>query len=173
MEAMFLWRTMGFSVEGNVKYVYSGWKIPREWTIECFCMESPKLVKHGDYYYLTVAEGGTAGPATSHMVISARSKTPLGPWENSPYNPIERTKDNTEKWWSKGHATLFEDIKGNWWIIFHAYENGHYNMGRQTLMQPVEWTNDGWFKTPTGIKTDEPIKISGSAVSNSAFNLSR
>jgi beta-xylosidase len=121
---------------------------------------------------LTIAEGGTAGPATSHMVISARSKTPFGPWENSPYNPIERTLNNSEKWWSKGHATLFEDIKGNWWIVFHAYENGHYNMERQTLMQPVEWTNDGWFKTPNGIKTDEPIKISGSIVPNSTFTLS-
>jgi beta-xylosidase len=148
----------GLSVADDVKYVYSGWKIPREWSIECFCMESPKLVKHDDYYYLTVAEGGTAGPATSHMIISARSKSPLGPWENSPYNPIERTKDNSEKWWSKGHATLFEDTKGDWWIIYHAYENGHYNMGRQTLMQPVEWTKDGWFKTPAGIKSDRPIK---------------
>jgi beta-xylosidase len=42
-------------------------------------------------------------------------------------------------------------------MIFHGYENGFYNMGRQTLLEPVEWTSDGWFKTPDGIKTDEPI----------------
>lgn len=162
----------GLYVTGPIKHIYSGWSIPREWTIECFCMESPKLVKHGEYYYLTVAEGGTAGPATSYMVISARSKSPLGPWENSPFNPIERTKENSEKWWSKGHATLFEDVKGEWWIIFHAYENGHYNMGRQTLMQPIEWTKDGWYKTPEGIKTDEPIKKPNAIASNSTFSLS-
>lgn len=62
------------------------------------------------------------------MIISARSKSAFGPWENSPYNPIIRTKNNKERWWSKGHGTPFEDAEGNWWIMFHAYENGFYNM---------------------------------------------
>jgi len=148
----------GLSVISEAKHVYDGWTIPHDWSIECFCMEGPKLTKHGDFYYLTVAEGGTAGPATGHMIISARSKSPFGPWENSPYNPIERTQDNAEKWWSKGHGTLFEDGHGNWWMMFHGYENGFYNFGRQTLLQPVEWTADGWFKMPDSIKTDQPIK---------------
>ena len=43
-------------------------------------------------------------------------------------------------------------------MIFHGYENGHYNMGRQTLLAPVEWTNDGWFKVPDDLKIDEPFK---------------
>jgi len=162
----------GLSVIGETKHVYDGWPIPREWTIECFCLEGPKLAKHGEYYYLTVAEGGTAGPATSHMIISARSKTPFGPWENSPYNPIERTLESSERWWSKGHGTLIDDAKGNWWMVFHAYENGHYNMGRQTLLQPVEWTNDGWFKTPKDIKTESPSKKNTDTVSRPTFTLS-
>lgn len=161
----------GLSVIGEMKHVYDGWPIPREWSIECFCLEGPKLTKHGDYYYLTVAEGGTAGPATSHMIISARAKSPFGPWESSPYNPIERTKDNSEKWWSKGHGTLFEDISGKWWMIFHAYENGFYNMGRQTLLEPIEWNSDGWFKTPDNIKTEEPIKKPVGTVQDFAFTL--
>ena len=161
----------GLSVVGEINYTYGGWPIPREWSIECFCMEGPKLVKRGDYYYLTMAQGGTAGPATSHMIVSARSKSPLGPWENSPFNPIVRTNDSVEKWWSKGHGTLFEDVKGKWWIVFHAYENGHYNMGRQTLLQPVEWTKDGWFKLPDGIKADEPMKRPVSMASKTGFTL--
>jgi beta-xylosidase len=161
----------GLSVTGEIKQTYSGWPIPREWTIEGFFMEGPKLVKRGDYYYLTVAEGGTAGPATSHMVISARSKSPFGPWENSPYNPIIRTKESSEKWWSKGHGTLFEDVTGKWWMVFHGYENGFYNMGRQTLLQPIEWTNDGWYKTPQGIKTEEPINRPVGIDSKTVFSL--
>jgi len=148
----------GLSVTGEMKHVYDGWPIPRDWTIECFCMEGPKLMKRGDYYYLTVAEGGTAGPATSHMVISARSKSPFGPWENSPYNPIVRTKSSVEKWWSKGHGTIFEDAKGKWSLVFHAYEKGFYNMGRQTLLLPVEWTKDGWYKISDNVKDDQAIK---------------
>ncbi|WP_291104578.1 MULTISPECIES: family 43 glycosylhydrolase [unclassified Flavobacterium] len=161
----------GLSVVGKYNQVYSGWPIPRDYIIECFCMEGPKIVKRGEYYYLTTAEGGTAGPATSHMIISARSKSPLGPWENSPNNPILRTVDRSEKWWSKGHGTLFEDTNQQWWMVFHAYENGHYNMGRQTLLQPVEWTKDGWFKFPDAIKTDKPIKKPLGAAPKSTFTL--
>ena len=162
----------GLKVTGCPKHVYDGWQIPKDWEIECFCLEGPKLMKHGDYYYLTVAEGGTAGPATSHMVISARSKSPLGPWENAPNNPILRTQTASEKWWSKGHASLIDDAKGNWWMVFHGYENGYYNRGRQTLLQPVEWTNDGWFKIPEKCKTEELMKspIGKNTVSN--FSLS-
>ena len=162
----------GLSVTGEMKHVYDGWPIPRDWTIECFCMEGPKLMKRGDYYYLTVAEGGTAGPATSHMVISARSKSPFGPWENSPYNPIVRTKSSVEKWWSKGHGTIFEDAKGKWSLVFHAYEKGFYNMGRQTLLLPVEWTKDGWYKISDNVKDDQAIKRPNLLPGTTTFRLS-
>ncbi|WP_111709779.1 family 43 glycosylhydrolase [Lutibacter citreus] len=147
----------GLSIVGEVKKSYEGWKFPKEWSVETFGLEGPKLMKRGDYYYMTVAQGGTAGPATSHMVVSARSKTPFGPWENSPYNPIVRTENKSEKWWSKGHGTPFKDTNNKWWLVFHGYENGFYQMGRQVLLQPIEWTKDGWFKTPEGIRTEMPI----------------
>jgi xylan 1,4-beta-xylosidase len=148
----------GMSVTGEMKYVYDGWPIPREWTIECFCMESPKFTKRGDYYYMTLAQGGTAGPATGHMVISARSKSPLGPWENSPYNPVTRTLDISERWWSVGHATVFDDTEGEWWMMFHGYEKDFYNKGRQTLLLPVEWTHDGWYKIPENASLTKPLR---------------
>jgi len=135
-------------------------------------MEGPKLMKRGDYYYLTVAEGGTAGPATSHMVISARSKSPFGPWENSPYNPIVRTKSSVEKWWSKGHGTIFEDAEGKWSLVFHAYEKGFYNIGRQTLLLPVEWTKDGWYKISDNVKDDQAIKRPNLLPGTTTFRIS-
>jgi beta-xylosidase len=161
----------GLSLSGEFVHSYDGWPIPNDWSIEGFFMEGPKLVKHGEYYYLTVAEGGTAGPPTGHMVISARSKSPLGPWENSPYNPIARTKDKSEHWWSIGHATLFANAEKNWWMMLHGYENGHYNMGRQTLLLPVEWTNNGWFKIPAEIKLDNPIMKPSGEVLKQKFSL--
>lgn len=162
----------GLSITGKATHAYDGWKIPKDWTIECFCLEGPKMIKKGEYYYLTVAEGGTAGPATSHMVISARSKSPFGPWENAPHNPIIRTNDSAEKWWSKGHASIIDDVKGNWWMVFHGYENGYYNMGRQTLLQPIEWTKDGWFKMKDGIKTEDTIPKPAGKNINNTFSLS-
>lgn len=148
----------GLSVNGDFRTSYNGWPIPRDWTIECHCMEGPKLFKRGDYYYLTVAEGGTAGPATGHMVISARSKSPLGPWENSPYNPLIRAKSSDDTWWSVGHATIFKSVDTQWWMIFHGYKKDHQNMGRQTLLAPVEWTADGWYKLPDNLDIALPIK---------------
>jgi len=147
----------GLSVSGEVKKVHEGWKFPDDWLVECFCLESPKLTRHKGYYYLTYAEGGTAGPPTSHMVASSRSKTPWGPWENSPHNPIVHTDSAGETWWSTGHGTLVSTPDDDWWIIFHGYENGFRTLGRQTLMLPVEWTDDGWFRVPEGAEPDKPI----------------
>ena len=162
----------GLSVVGELKHVYDGWPIPSDWSIELFALEGPKLTKLGEYYYLTVAEGGTAGPATGHMIISARSRSPFGPWENSPYNPLVRTTSKADIWWSKGHGTLLEDTKGSWWIVFHGYEKDYLNMGRQTLLEPVEWTKDGWFKIPEYIKTENPIKRPYAKASKTTFTLS-
>jgi xylan 1,4-beta-xylosidase len=136
----------GLSVTGPSKKIYDGWKYPSDWIVEGFAQEGPKILKRGDYYYMVLAEGGTSGPPTGHMVVSARSKTIEGPWENSPYNPVLRTQSKDERWWSKGHGTLVEDRAGKWWMVYHAYENGFYTLGRQTLLEPIEWTADGWFK---------------------------
>lgn len=137
----------GLSVTGEKKKVYDGWEYPKGWDTECMCLESPKLNYKDGYYYMTSAQGGTAGPATSHMVVSARSRNITGPWENSPYNPVVHTYSGNDNWWSKGHGTLIDDVNGNWWIVYHAYAKGYHTLGRQTLLEPVEWTKDGWFRT--------------------------
>jgi beta-xylosidase len=142
----------GLSAIDKKKKVYEGWVYPKNWVTECMCLESPKLNYHNGYYYMTSAEGGTAGPATSHMVVAARSKSILGPWENSPYNPVVHTYSVDDNWWSKGHGTLIDDVNGNWWMVYHAYANGYHTLGRQTLIEPVEWTSDGWFR----IKASNP-----------------
>lgn len=148
----------GLSVISNLKKVYNGWKYPQEWRTEGFCLEGPKILFKNGYYYLISAQGGTAGPATSHMVVAARSKSIEGPWENSPYNPIVRTKSKEETWWSKGHGTIIDTPQGDWWIVYHAYLKGYHNLGRMTLLEPIEWTEDGWFKTVESILPDKPIK---------------
>lgn len=147
----------GLSTIGEAKYIYGGWEFPKTWSTECFCLESPKSTVKDGYFYLTAAEGGTAGPATSHMVVSARARSPLGPWENSPYNPIVHTYNRAERWWSQGHGTLVDDIDGNYWIMYHGYEKNFHTLGRQTLMLPVKWTNDQWFCVPEGMKSSDKI----------------
>jgi len=83
-------------------------------------------------------------------VIVARSRSIHGPWENAPNNPIVRTVSATEKWWSRGHATAIEAPDGAWWLVYHGYENGFWTLGRQTLLDPAHWTEDGWLVADGG-----------------------
>ncbi|MEJ2814715.1 family 43 glycosylhydrolase [Caulobacter sp. CCG-8] len=140
----------GLSTVGEPQHVYNPWRYPDDWDVEGFSPEGPKVMKKGDYYYLVTAVGGTAGPPTGHMVIVARAKSLAGPWEDDPKNPVVRTTNNSEKWWSRGHATLVEGPGGDWWTVYHGYENGFYTLGRQTLLAPVTWTKDGWFEVGGG-----------------------
>lgn len=144
-------------VPGTLEKVYDGWKIPDEWVVEGMALEGPKLKKIGQYYYYLSAEGGTAGPPTSHMEVVARSKSINGPWENAPANPLIHTYSGAEKWWSKGHASIIDAPDGKWWIVYHAYQKDFLNLGRQTLLEPVQFTTDGWIKAPTGRGIERPM----------------
>lgn len=135
----------GTKITGPGRKVYDGWKYPAEWETEGMWLESPKLFWHDGYYYLISAEGGTAGPPTSHMVVCSRAKSPVGPWEDSPYNPVVHTYSDAETWWSIGHGTAIDDKDGNWWMIYHGYPNNYHTLGRHTLLERMEWTSDGWL----------------------------
>lgn len=162
----------GLSTAGTPEYTYGGWEFPADWSTECFCLESPKATIRNGFYYLTVAEGGTAGPATSHMVVSARSKTPFGPWENSPYNPVIHTNDRSEEWWSQGHGTLVDDISGKYWVLYHGYKKGFHTLGRQTLMLPVVWDEKGWYRVPDKLKSSDQLSRPAGATSTDGTGLS-
>ncbi len=112
-------------------------------------IEGPHLFKHGEYYFLSAAEGGTS---VNHSQVIFRTKSldkPFIPWENNPIltqrhldpkrpNPISAT----------GHADLIQTQHGDWWAVFLAtrpYDNrDSYNIGRETFLAPVEWTKDNW-----------------------------
>ncbi len=149
----------GLRTVGEPRKVYDGWAYPADWNTECMCLESPKLFFRDGFYYLVSAEGGTAGPSTSHMIVVARSRSPEGPWENSPVNPLLRTRGRSERWWSQGHGTIFEAADGSWHVIYHAYENDFRTLGRMTLLMPVEWTADGWPRIPDGARPDGPLRV--------------
>jgi len=140
----------GLSTAGPLEHVYDPWRYPEDWVVEMFAPEGPKLLRRGEWFYLVSAVGGTSGPPTSHMITVARSRSIHGPWQNCPHNPIIRTRSADEPWWSRGHATVIEGPGGDWWMVYHGYENGFRTLGRQTLLEPIEWTSDGWFRARGG-----------------------
>jgi beta-xylosidase len=147
----------GLSTVGTSRKVYDGWKFPDNWQTEGVWLESPKFTRRGQYYYMTSAEGGTSGPPTSHMAVVARSKSPLGPWENSPHNPLIHTYDAAEEWWSVGHGTLVSTPDDRWYIVYHGYRNAYQTLGRPTLMEPINWSSDGWPIAPMSSKRGESM----------------
>ncbi len=120
----------GLSTVGELEQVYGGWRYPDDWITEAYALEGPKLFRWDGWFYLVSAVGGTAGPPTGHMVIVARSRSVHGPWENSPHNPIARTQDAAERWWSRGHATILQGPADAWWMLSHGYENGYRTLGQ-------------------------------------------
>ena len=149
----------GLAVKSPPRKVFDAWPVPATTRMECTCLEGPKLLERDGYFYLNVAEGGTGGPATSHSVISARSRHVDGPWEYSPYNPIVHTRSREDRWLSLGHGRLADTPDGRWYITVHAYENGYRTLGRQLLLLPVEWTPDGWFRVSPEINADSAIPM--------------
>src|SRR5271157_3388859 len=149
----------GLAVKTPPRKVFDAWPMPATTRMECTCLEGPKLLEHNGWFYLNVAEGGTAGPGTSHAVVSARSRHADGPWEFSPYNPIVHTRSRDDRWLSLGHGRLVDTPDGKWYITVHSYENGYRTLGRQLLLLPIEWTPDGWFRVPKGITADSAIPM--------------
>jgi xylan 1,4-beta-xylosidase len=162
----------GLAADGKLEQAYDAWHYPEDWVVESFAPEGPKLLRHGGYFYIITAVGGTAGPPTGHMVIAARSKSIHGPWEHCTYNPIVRTRSADEPWWSRGHASLVEGPAGDWWMVYHAYENGHRPLGRQTLLEPMKWTADGWPRALGGDLSRPLPKPRGGTAGPAGFPLS-
>lgn len=155
----------GLATVGELEKVYDGWRYPDEWITEAYALEGPKLFRRGEWFYLVSAVGGTAGPPTGHMVIVARSRSVHGPWENHPDNPIARTWDAAERWWSRGHATIVPGPTGaddDWWMLSHGYENGYRTLGRQILLEPIAWREDGWPVAPGDLS--RPLEAPAGAV---------
>ncbi|MEK8046222.1 family 43 glycosylhydrolase [Ideonella margarita] len=151
----------GLAADGPLESnAWQPWQYPADWEVEMFAPEGPKLLRRNGWFYLISAVGGTAGPATSHMVTVSRSRSVHGPWGHCPHNPVVRTRDISEPWWSRGHASVVEGPKGDWWMVYHGYENGFRTLGRQALLEPVEWTADGWLRARGG-RLDRPLPAPG------------
>ncbi|HOJ76985.1 MAG TPA: glycoside hydrolase family 43 protein [Bacillota bacterium] len=114
--------------------------------------EAPHLYKHKGYYYLMTAEGGTFW---EHAVTMARSQTLIGPYEVDPENPVLTSRyDCTLELQRAGHASLVETQNGEWYLVHLCGRpmpsKGFCVLGRETAIQKVVWTDDGWLRLAEG-----------------------
>lgn len=111
-------------------------------------IEGPHVYKINGKYYLMDAEGGTS---TWHSEVIFRADSPMGPYKPYKNNPIltqrhlDPNRDNPIT--CAGHADLVQAKEGDWWAVFLAcrpINNRFENLGRETFLLPVTWTEDGY-----------------------------
>ncbi|MGV6807157.1 MAG: glycoside hydrolase family 43 protein, partial [bacterium] len=112
--------------------------------------EGPHLYRKNGYYYLMTAEGGTG---YNHAVTIARSKTIDGPYEVDPAGPVISSRGSPDALLQRaGHGSLVETGKGEFYIAHLCSRplsvDGQLRspLGRETAIQKVEYTEDGWFR---------------------------
>jgi len=81
------------------------------------------------------------------MQTCARSRSPWGPFEPAPHNPVLTHRHRQAHPIQRtGHAELVEAPDGSWWALFlgvRPVPMGSAMLGRETFLAPVEW-RDGW-----------------------------
>ena len=134
------------------------------------CIEAPQIYRHGAYYYMLAASGGTG---YAHGVEMGRSRDIFGPYEPNPtgepiitssprhlfslgdpdaghfemYNPNSLMQ-------KAGHGSLVETPDHEWYIahlMARPLPGTTLNpLGRETSLQKMHWTRDGWLEMADG-----------------------
>lgn len=106
--------------------------------------EGPHLLKKDGYYYLFQAEGGTG---QGHRISVSRSDSLYGVYKPSPYNPLIRQNDENAPVQCCGHGKLVQTQNGDWYLVYLCLRQPGKMpgiLGRETALEPVIWTADGW-----------------------------
>lgn len=132
-------------------------------------VEGAHVFKHKSMYYLITAEGGTG---YGHCVAISRSKSVRGPYEIDPKNPIitsaawEFSASESAPYMmpelchpeagvqKAGHGSLVETQNGEFYMAHLCgrpiLPQRRCYLGRETAMQKMTWTEDGWLRMADG-----------------------
>lgn len=143
--------TEGKRLIGDSSSIFSG--------SEVGTTEGPNIYYHNGYYYLTCAEGGTS---FNHRVTMCRAKTLKGPYEISPYNPVITSSDDNKLFLKRaGHGQIVDTQDGDWYMAYLCARtvDGCSVVGRETAIQKLIYTDDGWFRAEHGHRPEEYLEI--------------
>lgn len=141
--------------------------------------EGPHIYQKDDWFYLITAEGGTF---YNHGVTISRSKNLFGPYEVDPIGQMMTSRYDCQLPLQRvGHADIIETSEGEWFMVHLCGRpipsRGRSPMGRETAIQKVIWSDDGWLRLVNGKTTPELViqtnlkeKPWGSTVSRDHFD---
>ncbi len=136
------------------------------------CIEAPRMTKYHGYYYIMCAEGGTG---YNHCVSMGRSKNINGVFEKDPKGaivtsqPVESNEradyDHLKpKYYNpdsplqkSGHGSYVNLSDGEVYLVHltarpfvtedeNIRSKYRCTLGRETAIQKMEWTKDGWLR---------------------------
>lgn len=132
-------------------------------------VEGAHIFRKDGWYYLITAEGGTG---YGHSVCLARSRSVTGPYESYTHNPVLTSaaeefvgsekesfmmldRYNPEVPLQKaGHGSLIDTPSGEWYMVHLCgrpiMPQQRCILGRETAIQKMEWTDDGWVRMADG-----------------------
>lgn len=119
--------------------------------------EGPNIFKHGKYYYLVLAEGGTR---YDHCTTVLRSESVFGPYEENPDNPVLTSAGQKDCLLERaGHSQVIQGKDGSWYMAHLCSRPVKKNsiLGRETAIQNIEWTEEGWFRLTANRKRKPEI----------------
>ena len=112
--------------------------------------EAPHMYRRDGWYYLLTAEGGTV---YEHAMTVARSRNIDGPYELDPQGHLLTAKDNRHLPLQRcGHGDFVETQNGEHYLVHLTGRplKGLWRcpLGRETALQQMEWSEDGWPRIP-------------------------
>jgi alpha-N-arabinofuranosidase len=123
-------------------------------------IEGPHLYKIDGKYYLMCAEGGTSD---QHSEVVFRSDSPMEGYKPWSRNPILTQRhlaaDRPDPVTCTGHADIIRTPEGEWWGVFlgcRPLKGGFENLGRETFLMKVRWSEDGF---PFFTEGDETVPL--------------
>lgn len=120
--------------------------------------EATAIVKHGGYYFLFASSGECCnGPLSGYGVFVGRATDILGPYTDregvsllaGQVGGTPVLDANGNRWIGTGSGTVFTDVTGQDWLLYHAvdrtdpYFAGGTATKRPALLDRLDWI-DGW-----------------------------
>ena len=137
--------------------------------------EGAEVVKHAGYWYLFASATNCCnGPLTAYSVFAGRSKNILGPYVDKDGQSLLAGRVggtpvismNGNRWVGTGHNSVFQDMKGQFWTVYHAVDRNEPYFAdavgftkRPVLLDPLDWVND-WPTVRGGLwASDSPQPV--------------
>ncbi len=113
--------------------------------------EGPHIYLRDGWYYLLVAEGGTG---LGHAALFCRSRELYGPYEADPDGYMLTASPGHSPLLRAGHGSLVDTPNGDWFLAHLCSRplpgRGRSVMGRESALQAIRWTADGWPRLADG-----------------------